>query len=205
MRRKFRWAVATMAIAVFVCGCAGPDIVAEVADHAAPAIDATRVAEISAADPIEVAVPAETSVIASTTESTPYGQVPPQDAAGLNQSAADEASAVSGATQAVATSPSTDIVDPTIQDYLKACVKAGFISVGKTYFKQWLNGQYDFNSLMSSGISACLVKTFPGINQQLVSQLSSKLVATIDPSAVEAQQDSPTTNVFQTWLLQATP
>jgi hypothetical protein len=201
--RKLRWLVAVTAIGVLVGGCAGTEVAADLADHAAPEIDATRIAEISPAETISIAVPSDTGIDPATAVSTTYGDIPPQDAAGLNQSAADEASAVSDATAAVATNPATGEVDSTIQDGLATCVKAGFISVGKTYFNQWLNGQDDFNALMSSAITACLTKTFPGVNQQLISQLSSKLVATIDPSAQQARQNSPTPGVFQNWLVQA--
>jgi hypothetical protein len=200
--KKLRWVLAAMALAVLVCGCAGADVAA-VADHVAPEIDAARVAEVRAADAIDVAVPPDISVDASAGVRTAYGVVPPQDASGLDQSAAEEAAAVSDATLSVATDPTTGAVNSALQDNLKICFKAGFISVGKTYFKQWLNGQYDFNSLMSSGISGCLTKTFPDVNPQLISQLSSKLAATIDPSAVHAQQNSPTVSVFQNWLVQA--
>lgn len=199
--RTLRWVLAITALAALLSGCAAAEV-ANVADRAAE-IDAARVAEVSAADAVKVAVPADAGVDAATEVSTAYGKVPAQDADGLTQSAADEASAVSDATTSVATSPSTGVVDSTIRDYVKNCVKAGFTSVAKTYFDQWLNGQYDFNGLMSSGISDCLSSTFPGVDPQLISELSSKLVAAIDPSTAQAEQNSPTPSVFQNWLLQA--
>jgi hypothetical protein len=201
--RKLRWLLAAIAILLFVSGCGEAEIAASIVDHAASEIDAARVAEITASDTSRIALPSDTVVDAATSVSTPYGDVPRQDASGLSQSAADEASAVSDATESVATNPSTGEVNSTIQDNLTVCVKAGFIAVGKTYFQQWLNGQYDFNSLMSSGISGCLTKSFPGVNPQLISQLSTKLVATIDPSTVQVEQNSPTAGVFQNWLVQA--
>jgi hypothetical protein len=105
--RKLRWLLAAMAILVFVSGCGGAEIAASVVDHAAPEIDAARVAEISASDTSKIALPSETVVDATTAVSTPYVDVSRQEASGLSQSAADEASAVSDATESAATDPLT--------------------------------------------------------------------------------------------------
>lgn len=194
--------VALAAVSLTLAAGCGSSEVAKVAEEAAPELSGARIAELHPPPPTEVGIPRDSVVDAAFLVDSPYGKVEPQTREALDNSASNLSSAEDTAANQIATDPSTDTVNQTLEQQTRVCIKAGLFAVGKTYFEQFNSGQQSFNNLVAAGISACLQKTFPNVPPTLISQAANELVDYVDPSAVQAQESSPTPAVFQNWLVQ---